>query len=353
MTNKIDNSIKSNRGKLLIVDGSSLLSTGFYATAQPLMFAKTEEQKLEAYDKLMKSPDGQYTNGIYMFFKTLLGMIEKHNYTHLAVVLDRSRKTTFRRQLFSEYKGTRKATPSPLSDQFKLLTEVLQEIDIPVFSHEEYEADDFAGSLAVKFEEEIPCYLHSKDMDYLQLVSENTFLLMPTSKSDDMYSEVGFTKEEIDMFNIPKGTFMYTPMYVKHFHGVEPIQIIDLKAIEGDKSDNIPGVAGVGPKASIPLLNEFGTIENIYNEIDDLDEKEQKALAKFFKDSLGISRSPIKNLLANRDSAFLSKQLATIKTDIEEVHSLSLNDLTLNINKEKSNEIFTKLGMKSLVGTIK
>lgn len=115
---------------MLIVDGSSLLSTSFYGSCGSLLFAKTEQQKQEAYKKLMKSPDGQYTNGIYIFFKTLFNMIDNHGYTHVAITLDRSRKTTFRRKLYSDYKGTRKTTPSPLSEQFKLLTEVLEEMGV-------------------------------------------------------------------------------------------------------------------------------------------------------------------------------------------------------------------------------
>ena len=257
-----DNGIKEN--KMLIVDGSSLLSTSFYATARDLLFAKTEEQKEFAYTKLMKSPDGEYTNGIYMFFKTLLPLIESQKITHLAVVLDRSRNT-FRREIDPEYKANRSETPYPLKSQFKLLTEILQEMNIPVFSHTEYEADDFAGSLVKKFEKDIPIYLHTKDEDYIQLVSDNTKLWMVTSKADDMYKEIGIDKKDI---NVPSGIFEYTPEYVKHFKGIEPIQIIDAKAIEGDKSDNIKGVKNVGPTSSRPLIAHYGSIEEIYKNIE-------------------------------------------------------------------------------------
>lgn len=153
--------------KLLIVDGSSLLSTSFYATARDLLFAKTDEQKEFAYTKLMKSADGEYTNGVYMFFKTLLPLLENQNITHLAVVLDKSRNT-FRREIDAEYKANRSETPYPLKSQFMLLTELLKEINIPVFSHNDYEADDFAGSICKKFEKDISVYLHTKDEDYLR-----------------------------------------------------------------------------------------------------------------------------------------------------------------------------------------
>ncbi len=338
-----ENNIIEN--KLLIVDGSSLLSTSFYATARDLLFAKTEEQKEFAYTKLMKSPDGEYTNGIYMFFKTLLPLLESQKVTHLAVVLDRSRNT-FRREIDPEYKANRSETPYPLKSQFKLLTELLQEINIPVFSHTEYEADDFAGSLVKTFEKDIPIYLHTKDEDYIQLVSEYTKLWMVTGKAEDMYKEIGVDKKNI---NVPSGIFEYTPEYVKYFKGIDPIQIIDAKAIEGDKSDNIKGVKGVGPTSSRPLIAHYGSIEEIYKNIENLSKDEEKELLTFFKDSLGIKRSPLKNLLLYKEDAIISKKLATIKTDIEEVQNMKLDNLVLNINNEKMNKIFMDLGMVSLV----
>lgn len=338
-----NNDIKEN--KMLIVDGSSLLSTSFYATARDLLFAKTKQQKEFAYTKLMKSPDGEYTNGIYMFFKTLLPLIESQKITHLAVVLDKSRNT-FRREIDPEYKANRSETPYPLKSQFKLLTELLQEINIAVFSHDKYEADDFAGSLVKKFEKNIPIYLYTKDEDYIQLVSDHTKLWMVTSKANDMYNEIGINKKYI---NIPSGIFEYTPEYVKYFKGIEPIQIIDAKAIEGDKSDNIKGVKNVGPTSSRPLISHYGSIEEIYKHIENLSKDNEKKLLTFFKENLGIKRSPLKNLLLYKEDAIISKKLATIKTDIKEVENIELDSLALNINHKNMNEIFMKLGMVSLI----
>ncbi|HSQ90345.1 5'-3' exonuclease [Romboutsia sp.] len=331
--------------KLLIVDGSSLLSTSFYATARDLLFAKTEEQKEFAYTKLMSSPDGEYTNGVYMFFKTLIPLIEAQNITHLAVVLDRSRDT-FRREIDPEYKANRSDTPHPLKSQFKLLTEILEDINIPVFSHSDYEADDFAGSLVKKFETNIQIFLHTKDEDYIQLVSDYTKLWMVTGKADDMYNEIGINKKDLD---VPNGIFEYTPQYVRHFKGIDPIQIIDAKAIEGDKSDNIKGVKNVGPTSSRPLIAHYGSIEEIYNNIEGLSPEKEKELLAFFKESLGIKRSPLKNLLLYKEDAIISKKLATIKTDIEEIQDLSLDKLVLDIDYVKMNDVFKKLGMNSLI----
>lgn len=342
---KNDDTEKELSPKFLIVDGSSLLSTSFYATARDLLFAKTDEQKEIAFTKLMQTSDGTYTNGIYMFFKTLLPLLEKHQITHLAVVLDRSRNT-FRREIDPEYKATRSDTPAPLKEQFKMLTELLEEINIPVFSQMEYEADDFAGSLAKKFEKEIPIYLHTKDGDYLQLVSDYTKVWMVTGKADAMYEELGMDKKELD---IPNGVFEYTPKFVKHFEGVDPIQIIDVKAIEGDKSDNIKGVKGVGPTSSRPLIAHYGSVEEIYKAIDDLDAKGEKDMATYYKEELGIKRSPIKNLKMYRDDAFISKKLATIKLDIDEIQSLDIDKFILNIDKDKMNSKFRELEINSLI----
>ena len=170
--NNLDNEIEDNNlgKKLLIIDGSSLLSTSFYGTAKDLMFAKTDEQRELAYKKLMQTKSGIYTNGVYGFIKTLNKILDNQKPSHLAVVFDLSRETTFRKQMYSEYKGTRKKSPEPLRAQFKLMQEVLEYIGVPVLKSLEFEADDFAGSLARKFEDEIPVYCHTKDHDYLQLI---------------------------------------------------------------------------------------------------------------------------------------------------------------------------------------
>lgn len=398
--------------KLLIIDGSSLLSTSYYGNLpKEAMYAKTDEEKEAAFSKILQTSNGVYTNGIYGFMKTLKKIIVNQKPTHLAVAFDMSRETTFRKQMFNDYKGTRKKTPAPLSQQFKLTQDVLEYIGIPVFKSLEFEADDYAGSLAKRFEDEIPVFLLSKDEDYLQLISHNTRVWMPTSKADELFKEVGLNKKE---FNVPDNTFEYSLTSLMDIKSLEPHQIVEYKALCGDSSDNIPGVKGVGEKAVLPLLKEYGNIETIYDTIENLDSKEEKELKKFFKEHLGISRSPIANLLkegtialsngeklsykcistdltaeqkdlqevvqaklgelrfpieittANglellkdndvfgvelsaKESAFLSKELATIKTDIEEVQNVHIDSLVLNINKEKYNEKMLELEMKSLI----
>ena len=401
--------------KLLIIDGSSLLSTSFYATATAYLMAKTDEDKEKALERLMKTSDGRYTNGVFPFMRTLLSLIKKNQPTHLAVVWDVSRQT-FRQEIAGgTYKGTRKATPHPLKEQFISTQNLLQGI-IPQFlsgrdDEEVYEADDFAGSLAKRFQTEIPVFLHTKDEDYLQLVDSNTRVWLGSSKADKMFEDLNLNRQE---FNVPDGFFEFTLSTLKDIKGLEPYQIVEYKALCGDTSDNIPGVKGVGEKAVIPLLQEYGTIEAIYETIENLSAKEEKELKKFFKESLGIGRSPISYMLAYgvialgngdkinynaifdevteedttlqplfeeklgklkfpirlsnaedieklkneevfgiqlcaKESAFMSKELATIKTDIESIAQVNLDDIKLNIDYTELKNRLLDLEIKTLI----
>lgn len=401
--------------KLLIIDGSSLLSTSFYATATAYLMAKTDEDKEKALTRLMKTSDGRYTNGVFPFMRTLLSLIKKNEPTHLAVVWDVSRQT-FRQEIAGgTYKGTRKATPHPLKEQFIATQNLLQGI-IPQFLSGKddeiiYEADDFAGSLAKRFQKEITVFLHTKDEDYLQLVDVNTRVWLGSSKADKMFEDLGLNRQE---FNVPDGFFEFTLSTLKDIKGLEPYQIVEYKALCGDTSDNIPGVKGVGEKAVIPLLQEYGNIESIYDTIENLSSKEEKELKKFFKESLGIGRSPISYMLAEgvialssgekinynvifdevteedkalqplfeeklgklrfpirlsnaedieklrneevygvqlcaKESAFMSKELATIKTDIESIANVNLDDIKLNINYDELKARLLDFEIKTLI----
>lgn len=406
------------RELLLIIDGSSLLSTSFYGTVGPAyLMAKTDEDREKALEKLLKTSDGRYTNGVYTFMKTLLNLIKNQKPTHIAIVWDRTRET-FRQNISGvdgSYKGNRKTSPKPLTEQFKTTQDLLEGI-IPQFvsTMEDdviYEADDFAGSLAKKFESEIQCRVYTKDMDYLQLISESCAAWIVTSKADEMFAKYGINPKD---FNIPSGVFEYTMTSFSDEIGLNtPSEFVDAKAIMGDKSDNIPGVYGVGDKAAIPLVKEYGSLENIYDVIEGLSPKEEKELKKFFKESLGISRSPIAYMLKEgtialsngeklsyktisgdlteeqilaqkiineklgevrfpieittenglellkenevygvelsaKESAFMSKELAKIVTDIPAVQSITLDDIKLNINQELLKERLLGLEIKSL-----
>lgn len=335
---------------MLIVDGSSLLSTSFYGTAGEYLRAKTDADKEKALLKLLKTSKGVYTNGVYVFMKTLLNLIKKQSPSHLAIVWDISRQT-FRQEIAGgTYKGTRKETPAPLKEQFMTTQNLLNGL-IPQFksnSDDEiiYEADDFAGSLVKKFEKEIPVYLYTKDEDYLQLVNYNTRVWLVTSKCQELFKEIGVDSKK---FAIPEGVFEYTLTSLMDIQELEPYQIVEYKALCGDSSDNIPGVKGVGPKAAIPLLKEYGNIETIYETIEGLTPEEEKELNKFFKEKLGISRSPIECLLKGKESAFMSKKLAQIKTDIPAIEQVTLDDLKLNIDSNLLKSRLLESEIKSLI----
>lgn len=335
---------------LLLIDGSSLLSCCFFGNLpREYRFAKTDEEKDKYIEKLRQSPKGEFTNGVFTMMASMLKMIKNQNPTHIAVAWDLTKEFTFRKKIYSEYKGTRKDMRSELGSQFALAQKVLKEMNVPEFVFKEYEADDIIGTLAKKFGRSMRVSIWTKDQDCLQLVDDNVRVWLITSKCTDMYESLGINIKEL---NIPSGVFEFTTQYVNHFYGVDPIQIIDRKAIEGDASDNIPGINGVGEKSVIPLLQEFETVEGIYDFIENSPEKEIK---KMFKD-LGILRSPLAKLveesnekIVGKKAALLCKQLATIKCDIEELNNITIDQLKLQIDEEGMKNIFTELGFTNLL----
>jgi 5'-3' exonuclease len=254
--------------------------------------------------------------------------------------------------MYADYKGTRGETKPELKAQFSLAQEVLKEMGISQFVLDGFEADDIIGTLAKKLKGEIPVYILTKDQDALQLVDETIRLWYMTSKAEragEMYKELGM---DIKQFNLPDGVFEFNPMYVEHFYGVKPIQIIDRKAIEGDTSDNIPGVKGVGEASVVPLLQEFGTMEDIYDFIESNDEDTIKDMFK----SLGIKRSPLSLLtktsdteLVGKEAAELSKKLATINLEIGALQGITVEQLALGIDEVGQRRVFERFAFKSLL----
>jgi len=345
--------------KLILIDGSSILSTSFYGNL-PMGYvrAKTREEKEKALAKVLQTSTGIFTNAIYTMTKVLLSIIEKQKPTHLAVAWDITRDT-FRRELYGEYKANRDETPSELKSQFILMQKLLERANIPSFSHQRYEADDILGTLSRKFEEEISVYILTKDQDALQLVNEQTRVWLVTSKAKQMYMDLlhessNLSSVDLNELNVPNNTFEFSNVYVSYFYGLEPIQIIDKKALEGDASDNIPGVKGVGQKSAVPLLQEFRTVEGLYESLEDMSVDEIKELMK----TLGIKKSPVACLLresqddseiSGKRSALLSKQLATIVTNIPGYQDLSLGEFQLNINRDGMRDMFKELEFTSLL----
>ena len=277
----------------IIIDGSSMLSTNYYGTLpREMLFAKTDEEKEKLYDKIMQTSNGVYTNGVFTSLKQILWMIKQQKPEGIVVVLDRSRNT-FRRELYQDYKAQRGGTPKPLKEQFVTFAEVLKEIGIPVFSSENYEADDLAGAIAKNLEVSgKECVLMSADKDYYQLVSEKTSLwrIVPSPAKKKYEDAYGIDFEEYAKeHNLPTGIFetKYGDRILAEGAMVDltPEQFVDYLAVVGDKSDNIPGVDRVGPMTILPLLKRYDSLESIYNEIDNavLDGSE-KELAKCWKE---------------------------------------------------------------------
>lgn len=336
--------MKEKDETLLLIDGSSMLVTNYWATIpQKMKFEKDEENRKKYYKDIMHAPDGRYTNAVYTTLKMLLKIIKSQDIKYVAVAFDKSRNT-FRRKIYSEYKANRGKTPKPLSEQFGTMINVLNELGICVLEMDEFEADDIVGTLSTRFSKIMPVKIITKDHDYYQLASDNTKLWMMQS------SEKSITKL-INKYGIQKNTvtdkiYEFDKNIVKSETGVYPKEIIDLKAIIGDTSDNIPGVKGVEKPAPL-LIAYYKTLENLYKEIDDcMDAKEEKNLSDFWKNTLGISRSPLGILKKEKDNAFLSKTLSKIKCDVP--LNIYLFDMYFKLDSDKLDKVCADLNIKHL-----
>jgi DNA polymerase-1 len=248
--------------KFMLIDGNSLLYRAFYALP------------------LLHNSAGVYTNGVYGFLTMFNRVLAEIQPTHIAVAFDKDR-STFRNELYSEYKANRSAPPEELGGQFQLLRDVLAALNIEYLEMQGYEADDIIGTLSKKAEEQgLKTVILTGDGDALQLVSEQVDVLL--------------TKKGISEMEL------YDPQGVKDKWGVEPEKMAEIKGLMGDASDNIPGVPGVGPKTAIKLVQEFASLENLYENLPQV--KGKKLVEK---------------LEQNREQAFLSRQLATINRDMD------------------------------------
>ena len=339
---------------LLLIDGSSLLSTQFFGSLpRQILFAKTIEEKEKYYDKILQTGDGFYTNGVFGFVKYLLKIIREQKPSHIAIAWDLSRDT-FRREIYPDYKGNRGETMAPLSDQFAICQEVVKAFGIAQFMSGTFEADDFCGTLAEKFKSEIPVFIMTKDNDYLQLVDDKIKLWLmhgTAEKTDELYKKYSIDKSKV---NAPDRCFVYDKELIKKEFGVEPENVNSLKGIMGDASDNIKGVPGVGEATARLLIGKYHTVDELYKAINNKDKKELDEIKKAWKEELGISRSPLSYLLKTSDtelvgekSARLSEQLATIKKDIDTT-GVELSDLTANIDFEGGAKIIKALEFNSV-----
>ena len=268
--------------KLLLIDGNSVLFRGYYATS---------------YGNIMKTSKGVYTNAIYAFASMLNKALKQINPDYCVVAFDKG-KHTFRHDIKEDYKAGRKETPEELVEQFGLVREMLKAYNITYLEYDDIEADDVIGTLSKKYDVET-CIL-SSDRDLLQLIDKTTNVYVMRKGMSDI--------AKMDEENL----------LIEY--GLKPYQIIDYKGLAGDKSDNIKGVEGVGEKTAVKLLNEYDTCEGIYEHIDELKGKLKE------------------HLINDKESCFLSKRLATIKTDVD--IDLNLDDFKLNIDELGKNEFF-------------
>lgn len=250
--------------KLVILDGNSIVNRAFYGIRQ------------------LSAPDGTPTNGVYGFLAILRKLIDAEKPDSLCVAFD-LKAPTFRHKRYDGYKAQRKGMPEELAVQIPILKEVLDEMGILRLELEGYEADDLLGTVGKRCEASgWDCRIVTGDKDSFQLISDTTHVC-------HVKSRMGQTE-----------TKEYTPELFREEYGFEPVRIIDLKALMGDTSDNIPGVAGVGEKTAMDLVQRYGTLQNIYEKLDELDIKE------------GVR----KKLREGRESAELSYELATICTAV-------------------------------------
>lgn len=252
--------------QVLIVDSFALLFRGFYSMAMN--------------GNYMRTSDGLSTNGLYQFTRYLLDAVNKFKPTHVVCAFDMG-KDTFRNELYPDYKANREAPPEELVPQFDHLWELVEAFDIPCIGQKGYEADDMIGSLSRQFNKEnANVQILSGDGDLLQLINEQTEVIL---------MKRGFGNyHQVDLAELPS---------LKEIE--RPDQVIDLKALMGDASDNIPGCPGVGPKTAVKLLNEFDNVDRLFAQIDQVKGKLQE------------------RLLENKQLIYLSRDLATIETNLQ------------------------------------
>lgn len=286
------------KNKLLLIDGSSVAFRAFFALYNQI-------------DRF-KSPTGLHTNAIYGFNLMLDHMLKRIEPTHVLVAFDAG-KTTFRTELYADYKAGRAKTPDEFREQFPFIRQMLDAMGIKHYELEQYEADDIIGTLdkmAERTKVPFDVTIVSGDKDLIQLTDENTV--------------VEISKKGVAEFEA------FTPEYLMEKMGITPEQFIDLKALMGDKSDNIPGVTKIGEKTGLKLLTEFGSLDGIYAALDTMKPSKMKD-----------------NLLADKSQAFLSRTLATI--DTEAPIEIGLDDMVYNGPQlDELRQFYEDMGFKQL-----
>jgi DNA polymerase-1 len=282
----------SQTKKLVLIDGHSLAYRAYHALPDD-----------------MKTSRGEPTNAVFGFTSMLLSVLRDEHPTHIAVTFDKGR--TFRHDMYAEYKANRAEMPDQLDTQMARVRQVVETLGIPAFEQEGYEADDLLGTLAQQAAEQgVDTLIVTGDRDLLQLVDEHISVLTSRRRFSD--------------------TVIYDRERVERRYGLAPLQLVDLKAIMGDTSDNIPGVRGVGEKTGTKLLQQYGSLEAIYEHLDEVQARYRNKLE------------------GERDVAFLSRRLATIVRDVPIQLDLDACRVPA-FDREPVMDLFRELEFRSLV----
>jgi DNA polymerase-1 len=287
--------MKTDRERLFLIDGMAIAYRAYFAfISRPLINSK-----------------GENTSAIFGFVNTLMKILEDEKPEHIAVCFD-TREPTFRHKMYEPYKATREKMPEDMSSQMNKLKETVEAFNVPLLELPGYEADDIMGTLAKKAEKEgITTYLVTGDKDFMQLISSKVKMYKPGKMGDEW--------DTLD------------EKAVKEKFGVTPDKVTDVLGLIGDKSDNVPGIPGVGEKTAVPLVQQFGSIENIYKNLDKIPQK-------------GL----LQKLKENKDKALLSKELVTIDTNVPikaDIHHLEAKPR----DNKRLIKLFSELEFKSLL----
>ena len=248
--------------KLLVIDGNSIVNRAFFGI------------------KLLTTKDGRFTNAIFGFLNILLKLKEAADPDAVAFAFD-LKAPTFRHEMYDEYKAGRKGMPPELAEQMPVLKDLLVKLGYTIVEKEGYEADDILGTLSAAIGPDDHCYVATGDRDSLQLVRDNVSVLLASTK-------MGRAQ-----------TVEYTPELIKEEYLVTPKELIEVKALQGDSSDNIPGVTGIGPKTAQEWISKYHSIDYIYDHIEEL----------------GFTPKKKENLINDKENAYLSRKLGTIVLD--------------------------------------
>ena len=282
--------------KVLLIDGNSIMNRAFYGIMG---------------NKMLTTSDGRYTNAVYGFLTIMFKNMEEVQPQYMVIAFDSKTAANTRKQMYEGYKKSRHGMPNELAEQMPLIKEILSAMNIKVVEHAEYEGDDILGSFAKNFARNgKDVYILSGDRDLFQLIEDNITVRIPRTK-------MGKTETEI-----------YNKEKVEEEYGLEPSDLIELKALMGDSSDEIPGVPKVGPKTGTNLIKEYKTIENLYKA---LEEGTTKIAGKLKE-----------NLINNKDLAQLSKKLGTININAPICDNLE-EAKVIEWDKTKVTEIFRNL----------